>query len=185
MDNKLKERKEPKWSVKGSYNISRCVYGYLQKGAKNSNLSMPEYINMIVIDYFSSEKYDKRTFDRWFVDLKNYFVNLSSFEMFTTFAKYIGVFATYSYLPIKEDKNNSFAEVDKRIEELFTNAGYGKLESKYIKNVARFSRYKIIKDLFAKLYDDEDIKCRIEHSKNVLNGLLSTINQIIPPSGLY
>lgn len=34
MDNKLKERKEPKWSVKGSYNISRCVYGYLQKGQR-------------------------------------------------------------------------------------------------------------------------------------------------------
>ena len=184
MDSKVKERKEPKWSVKGTYNISRCVYGYLQKGAKNSNLSMPEYINMIIIDYFSTGNYDKRTFDKWFIDLKNYFVNLSSFEMFTTFAKYIGVFTTYSYLPIKEDKNNSFAEIDKHIEELFANAGYGKLESRYIKSVARFSHYKVIKDLFAKLYDDEDIRGSIEHSKNDFNGLLNTINQIIPPSGL-
>lgn len=165
-------RSESNFSIKNTYNISKCAYSIMEGKASNLGISVPEFLNMLVVDDFASFEYDKELYDKWYNDLKNYFLNLNNYEMFSVFIKCVETFKAYTYLPVKEDVNGSFKEIDNLIADLFADAEYGKIESRHMKFTMRFYKYQPIKDIFDNLSKDKDIKRKLNLSKSELNRLI-------------
>lgn len=165
-------RSESNFSIKNTYNISKCAYSILEDKASNLGISVPEFLNMLVVDDFASYEYDKELYTKWYNDLKNYFLMLSDYEMFSVFIKCVEAFKAYTYLPVKEDTNGSFKEIDNLIVSVFANAGYGKIESRHMKFTMRFYKYQPIKDIFDNLGKDKNVKRKLNSSKSELNRLM-------------
>lgn len=165
--------------LKNTYNISSIAYEVMKKHADNANITVPEFLNMVIVDYFSESNYDKDLYDVLYTDIKTYFLNLPDYELLGVYINYTEVFNNYEYRYVKDDMNADFVKVDNCIDKLLYDAGYGKVESRRAKSVIRFYRYEIIKDIFKELSNDKDIKNKLKKSKTEVDRMSKLVENFM------